>query len=217
MNEVNIMETKRITSKEIIAHLVEKFPACFSLEGKVKPLKIGIFQELATELADDEKISKTQLRQALRHYTSSWRYLKSIKTGSPRVNLVGEDAELIDQEQADYAAKTLKESQGKFANKKTQDKTENKSYKGTKAKEKGSTVSSKPRPKVGKAKKAPAKAKVKLTQAEVNSLTAGMKVMVQVGNSPLDATITEVAGKDVSVQLSSGMVVKTQADKIFTK
>ncbi|WOH39536.1 RNA chaperone ProQ [Thalassotalea fonticola] len=212
-----MMETKRITSKEIIAHLVEKFPACFSIEGKVKPLKIGIFQELATELESDEKVSKTQLRQALRHYTSSWRYLKSIKAGNHRVNLVGEDAELIDQEQADFAAKTLKESQDKFANKKTQDKKENTSYKGTKAGDKGSTVASKPKPRVGKAKKMPAKPKVKLTQAEANSLTAGMNVMVQVGNSPLDATITEVAGKDVSVQLTSGMVVKTQADKIFTK
>ena len=44
-------ETKRITSKEVIAHLVEKFPACFTLEGAVKPLKIGIFQELAAALA----------------------------------------------------------------------------------------------------------------------------------------------------------------------
>lgn len=211
------METKRITSKEIIAHLVEKFPACFSLEGAVKPLKVGIFQDLVVELESDDKVSKTQLRQALRHYTSSWRYLKSIKVGAHRINLVGEDAELIDQEQADYAAKTLKESQDKFANKKTQDKKENKAYKGTKGAEKRSTVTSKAKPKVGKAKKLPAKPPVKLTQLEANSLTEGMNVMVQVGNSPLDATITEVAGKDVSVQLTSGMVVKTKADKIFTK
>lgn len=208
------METKRITSKEIISHLVEKFPACFSLEGPVKPLKVGIFQELAVALEDDEKVSKTQLRQALRHYTSSWRYLKSIKTGSHRINLSGEDAELIDEEQANYAAKTLKESQDKFANKKTQAKKENKTYKGTKPAAKGSTITSKP---IVKAKKAPVKEKVKLTQLAADTLTAGMNVMVQVGNSPLNATITEVAGKDVSVQLISGMVVKTKADKIFTK
>ncbi|WP_068545249.1 RNA chaperone ProQ [Thalassotalea crassostreae] len=209
-------ETKRITSKEIIAHLAEKFPACFTVEGKVKPLKVGIFQELATALEGDEKVSKTQLRQALRHYTSSWRYLKSIKAGSHRVNLEGVDAELIDQEQADYAAKTLKESQDKFANKKTQDKKENKAYKGTKADKFGSTMSSKPKTKPNKAKAKP-KAKVVLTQADATALSVGMQVLVQLGNSPLDATITEVAGKDVSVQLSSGMVVKTQADKIFTK
>lgn len=212
------METKRITSKEIIAHLVEKFPACFTLEGAVKPLKVGIFKELALALAEDEKVSKTQLRQALRHYTSSWRYLKSIKLGSHRINLAGENAELIDEEQASFALKTLKESQEKFGNKKTQDKKENKAYKGTKASEKGSTKeATKQKFKAVKAKKAPAKEKVKLTQVEVNALSVGMAIMVQVGNSPLSATITEVAGKDVSVQLISGMVVKTQADKIFTK
>ncbi len=211
------METKRITSKEIISHLVAKYPACFTLEGPAKPLKIGIFQELAAELSDDDKVSKTQLRQALRHYTSSWRYLKAIKLGSHRINLAGEDAELIDEEQANHAAKTLKESQDKFANKKTQDKKENKAYKGTKAAEKGSTITSKPKVKAVQAKKAVVKEKVKLTQLEANALSAGMKVLVQVGNSPLDATITEVAGKDVSVQLVSGMVVKTKADKIFTK
>ncbi len=212
------METKRITSKEIIAHLAEKFPACFTVEGPVKPLKVGIFQELAQALAEDDKVSKTQLRQALRHYTSSWRYLKSIKEGAQRVNLSGEEIEAIDAEQASFAAKTLKESQEKFANKKPQDKKENKAYKGTKPAEKGSTTkASKAKFKAVKAKKAPAKKPVKLNKVEANALSAGMKVMVQVGNSPLDATITEVAGKDVSVQLTSGMVVKTQADKIFTK
>ncbi|WP_371372403.1 RNA chaperone ProQ [Thalassotalea aquiviva] len=211
------METKRITSKEIIAHLAEKFPACFSLEGAVKPLKVGIFQDLAEALVDDEKVSKTQLRQALRHYTSSWRYLKSIKAGNHRIDLAGEQVELIDEEQASFAAKTLKESQEKFANKKTQDKKENRPYKGTKGAVKGSTITSKPKSKAVKAKKAPAKQKVNLTQLDADTLSVGMNIMVQVGNSPLNATITEVAGKDVTVQLSSGMVVKTQADKIFTK
>lgn len=211
------METKRITSKEIIAHLAQKFPACFTIEGQVKPLKIGVFQDLAAALVEDEKVSKTQLRQALRHYTSSWRYLKSIKEGVYRIDLTGADAELIDAEQAAFAAKTLKESQDKFTSKKTQDKKENKAYKGTKPAEKGSTNTSKAKFKAVKAKKAPAKKAVKLTKLDANALVAGMSVMVQVGNSPLDATITEVAGKDVSVQLTSGMVVKTQADKIFTK
>ena len=78
------METKRTSTKEIIAYLVEKFPACFSLEGPAKPLKVGIFQDLAEQLAEDDVVSKTRLRQALRHYTSSWRYLKvSEKGGFP--------------------------------------------------------------------------------------------------------------------------------------
>ena len=115
-------EVKRVSTKEIIAYLAEKFPACFSIEGHAKPLKIGIFQDLAEKLAGDETVSKTRLRQALRHYTSSWRYLKAIKVGSFRIDIDGNDSAEIDQEQADYANKTLKESQEKFGNKNAKDK-----------------------------------------------------------------------------------------------
>ncbi|GAA5140526.1 RNA chaperone ProQ [Thalassotalea piscium] len=217
------METKRTSTKEIIAYLVEKFPGCFSLEGPVKPLKVGIFQELAEQLADDETVSKTRLRQALRHYTSSWRYLKAIKLGAFRVDITGTEVAEIDQAQADYASKTLKESQEKFGNKINKDKPAKKPYKGNNnASEK--TTSKQPKPKdtekfksVKAKKTAPAKPAVKLKPIEDSALTVGNKVKVQLGNSPLDAIITEVAGKDVSVQLNSGMVVKTQAKNIFTE
>ena len=41
-------------SKELIAYLCELFPACFIAEGEAKPLKIGLFQDLAEALKDDE-------------------------------------------------------------------------------------------------------------------------------------------------------------------
>jgi ProP effector len=112
-------EIKRTSSKDIIAYLTEKFPQCFSIKGPVKPLKIGIFQDLAERLKDDETVSKTRLRQALRHYTSSWRYLKVIKVGAFRIDIDGQNVSEIDDEQAKYASKALKESQEKFGNKKT--------------------------------------------------------------------------------------------------
>jgi ProP effector len=133
-------QEKRTSTKEIIAYLAEKFPACFSVEGPAKPLKVGIFQELAEQLADDETVSKTRLRQALRHYTSSWRYLKAVKAGAYRVDISGENVAEIDQEQADYAAKTLKESQEKFGNKNTKDKAPKKPYKGKAAEKQGAQV-----------------------------------------------------------------------------
>ncbi|MGB1197501.1 MAG: RNA chaperone ProQ [Thalassotalea sp.] len=217
-------EKKRTSTKEIIAYLAEKFPGCFSLEGQVKPLKVGIFQELAEQLADDETVSKTRLRQALRHYTSSWRYLKSIKKGAFRIDITGSEVAEIDQEQADYASKTLKESQEKFGNKINKDKPAKKPYKGNNkdksASEKAAKKPAKDNAKFNavKAKKqAPAKAAVKLKPIDDSALKVGSKVKVQLGNSPLDAVITEVAGKDVSVQLNSGMVVKTQAKNIFTE
>jgi len=67
--ENNAEGVQKLTdTKAIIAYLVEKFPLCFIAEGEAKPLKIGLFQDLAEALKDDERVSKTQLRQALRQY-----------------------------------------------------------------------------------------------------------------------------------------------------
>ena len=84
--------------KEIIAYLAEKFPLCFSVEGEAKPIKIGLFEDLAAVLADDETVSKTQLRQALRGYTMSWRYLAACKPNAVRVGLQGEEAGIVDEQ-----------------------------------------------------------------------------------------------------------------------
>jgi ProP effector len=215
------METKRISSKEIIAHLAEKFPACFTIEGAAKPLKVGIFQDLAEKLADDEKVSKTRLRQALRHYTSSWRYLKSIKAGSFRVDLDGNNAEEIDQAQAEYAAKTLKESQEKFANKKQQDNGDKKPYKNNKSSTKPAGDRKPSQKQKFKSVKTPTKKNAKpsapLKPVESATIKVSQKVKVQIGQAPMNATITEIAGNDVSVQLDSGMVVKTHIQNIFSE
>ncbi len=192
-------EVKRTSTKEIIAYLAEKFPACFSIQGTAKPLKVGIFQDLAEKLAEDDTISKTRLRQALRHYTSSWRYLKAVKLGSQRVDIDGNDVAEIDQAQADYASKTLLESQEKFGNKKPKDKTGKKQHKGSKvnvASTNNHDAEKKNKAKFNAVKssrptiKAPEKAKVVLKAAESSAIVIGAKVMVQLGNSPMNATIT---------------------------
>ena len=215
-------ESKRVSAKEIIAYLAEKFPACLSLEGPAKPLKIGIFQELAERLEGDETVSKTRLRQALRHYTSSWRYLKAIKQGQFRVDVDGKEVEEIDQEQAEYAEKTLKESKEKFGNKNTKDNKGKSSYKGKAAENKGAQSKGKPRDKskfksVSSSKRAQTKVAAKLKPVASDSVSVGKAVKVQLGNAPMDAVITEVSGDDITVQLSSGMVVKTQVKNIFTE
>lgn len=219
------VKEKRISTKEIIAYLAEKFPACFSITGAAKPLKIGIFQDLAEKLSGDETVSKTRLRQALRHYTSSWRYLKAIKVGIARVDVDGNDVAKIDQEQADYASKTLKESQEKFGNKKPKDKTAKKSYKdnvtakGTKSVNKDSTENQNKEKfkSVKSTKRTAVKPAVKLKPVETSNVVVGKNIKVQLGQSSMDAVITEVSGKDVSVQLNSGMIVKTQVKNIFTE
>ena len=57
---------KLASSKAVIAYLAEQFPQCFSASGEAKPLKIGIFEDLATRMEGDPKVSKTRLRSALR-------------------------------------------------------------------------------------------------------------------------------------------------------
>ncbi len=112
-------------SKEIVAYLVEKFPACFIAEGEAKPLKIGIFQDLAERLADDARVSKTMLRSALRQYTSSWRYLHGLKAGQARVDLDGNPGELLTEEHIEHAKQALKESKERvFASRRTNTKEE---------------------------------------------------------------------------------------------
>lgn len=216
-------EIKRTSTKDIIAYLTEKFPECFSIKGPVKPLKIGIFQDLAEKLNDDETVSKTRLRQALRHYTSSWRYLKVIKVGTSRVDVDGKDVAKIDEDQAAYASKTLKESQEKFGNKKATDSDGKKPYKGKQASTEAGT--SKPVDKKREStkfktvksttKKAVKKEVEPLKAVESTTINVGSKVRVQLGNSPMKATITEISGKDISVQLDSGMVIKTQLQNIY--
>lgn len=100
-------------SKEVIAYIAECFPKCFTLEGEAKPLKIGIFQDLAERLAEDEKVSKTQLRAALRQYTSSWRYLHGVKPGAVRVDLDGNECGVLEEEHVEHAKTTLAESKAR--------------------------------------------------------------------------------------------------------
>ena len=90
-------------SKELIAYLCERFPACFILDGEAKPLKIGIFQDLAERLAEDPKVSKTLLRSALLQYTSSWRYLHGVKAGATRVDLDCNEAGILTEEHVTHA------------------------------------------------------------------------------------------------------------------
>ncbi|KAE9540394.1 RNA chaperone ProQ [Ursidibacter maritimus] len=109
-----------LTTKEVVAYLAEKFPLCFSTEGEAKPLKIGLFQELAEALSEEGKVSKTLLRQALRNYTANWRYLHSCKEGAVRVGLNGEECGVVDATQAEHAAKSLEQAKAAYAERKAQ-------------------------------------------------------------------------------------------------
>lgn len=210
------MEQQKLTNvKEAIAFLAEKFPKCFVLNGEVKPLKIGIFQDLAAELAESEVVSKRVLRMSLRHYTSGWKYLASVKVGAHRIDLHGNNGDKVEAEHAEHAAEQLKQSKTKAAEMRRQQK----SAKSTSAKLVRATSkpekSKKPKPSSAKHQNRPASPpKMKVAPIDDNKLEVGLKVSVKVGQQPMPAVVTDVAKDGVFVQLNSGMTVKVQQQQL---
>lgn len=107
-------QPKLNSSKEVIAFLAERFPHCFSAEGEARPLKIGIFQDLVERVGGEMNLSKTQLRSALRLYTSSWRYLYGVKPGATRVDLDGNPCGELEEQHVEHARKQLKKPKPVF-------------------------------------------------------------------------------------------------------
>ncbi|CAM3748059.1 RNA chaperone ProQ [Avibacterium endocarditidis] len=198
-------EVQKLTNnKEIIAYLAEKFPRCFFLEGEAKPLKVGIFQDLAEALADDEKVSKTQLRQALRLYTAGWRYLYACKEGAERVDLQGNPAGVLEKEHAEHAAQKLAESKAKVAEKRAAERAAN---------PKANKKPARPNTKKFVAKKP--QNKPNLVAVDVTTLAQGDVVKVKAGNSTKRAVVLEVVKDNVRVELENGLTMSVTAERLF--
>ena len=199
-------EVQKLTNnKEIIAYLAEKFPLCFSLEGEAKPLKIGLFQDLSEALKDDERVSKTQLRHALRQYTSNWRYLHGCKVGAVRVDLQGNPAGELEQEHADHAAQQLAEAKALVAQKRAAEKA------AKPATEKKRPVRRTPK----QGEKNVRKPKLVLTSVNMAELQEGQQVKVKVGDRAQNAKVFEFSNETARVELDNGLVVNVTADRLF--
>lgn len=208
-------QLKLNNSKEVISFLASQFPACFCSEGEAKPLKIGIFQDLIARIPADSGISKTQLRSALRMYTSSWRYLYGIKPGAARVDLDGLACGELEEQHIEHARKQLQEAKARIRQRE-QDK------KAT-AEQKKPKPSAKPQ--VAKAKKPASSVKTKQSATagtkniqpvtpvkDIDQLTIGQNIKVKAGQSAVQGTILEISKDGVRVQLASGlaMIVKIE-------
>ena len=205
--------TEKFTNnKQIITFLTEQFPACFIAGNEpAKPLKIGVFQELASRLENETRVSKTQLRGALRQYTMSWRYLHCVKVGAKRIDLDGVEGEEVSEEHAEHAQKSLKESKEKvFANKKKNE--------ANKAPARAAKKVNIPSRKKEGTKKSVKKPEIDLSQykeANHNELKVAQPVKVLLGKSPVSGTVVEILKEEIQVQLDSGMVVKVKAKHLI--
>lgn len=100
--DINVKKDKL----KVIEWLTEHFPAAFFSKAKqIKPLKIGLFDDLIDfyERLESPPFSKKLLRDALNYYSGSPSYLSSQKANVPRVDLYGNEVDVVTEGQAKYA------------------------------------------------------------------------------------------------------------------
>ncbi len=212
--DVQLEEAPKLSSnKEIIAYLAEKFPLCFALDGEAKPIKIGLFQDLAEALQDDPRVSKTQLRHALRQYTSNWRYLHGCREGAVRV-----DSGVLEQQHVEHAAQQLAEAKAKFAEKKAAERAATKANKKRPARkpaDKKVNAKTAKKPTALRKDGSEAKPKVEFREVDFASLEKGSKVKVKVGDNAKNAVVLELIKDSARVQLENGLVMNVAAEHLF--
>ena len=200
--DAQVNSQKLTNTKDIIAYLAEKFPLCFILEGEAKPLKIGLFQDLAEALQDDERVSKTQLRQALRQYTSNWRYLHGCREGAVRVDLHGNPAGVLEAEHVAHAAQQLADAKARVAEKR-------------KAEAAAKKAQQKQRPRKPANKNTKHFNKPSLSAVDFSQISVGSVVKVKAGDHAKKATVVEVLKDSARVELENGLVMSVAADRLF--
>ncbi len=91
---------------KIINWLIEHYPAAFFKKTRlVKPLKLGIIEDIFEfyHRLETPPFSKKSMRNALTYYCTSPAYLSAQKEGKARIDLYGNEMELVTAEQAKYA------------------------------------------------------------------------------------------------------------------
>jgi len=93
-----------LAKKLIDTELQQYYPNCFNKED-IKPLKVGIRDDIR---AEHPEINKRAIKSALKAYCSNKAYLDKIKVGNKRINLAGEEIEVITEAGEQYAKDKLK-------------------------------------------------------------------------------------------------------------
>lgn len=224
-------QPKLNSSKEVIAFLAERFPLCFTAEGEARPLKIGIFADLVERVQGEENLSKTQLRSALRLYTSSWRYLYGVKVGAERVDLDGNSCGVLEEQHVEHARKQLEEAKARVQAQRAEQQAKRREAGATTEPRRPRPAAKKPAPRRENAPAAvagqenrkprtprpPREEKREPRQVpvtDISKLQIGQEIKVRAGKSAMDATVLEIAKDGVRVQLSSGLAMIVRAEHL---
>lgn len=197
------------STKAVLAYLIELFPQCFIKEGEAKPLKIGIFQDIAQRLSEDESVSKTQVRAALRQYTSSWRYLYGVKEGAKRIDLDGNEGDAVEQEHIDHAKEQLEASKAKVQARRKEAAAKNQA--------KEQPAKRKPNTKKRASAKKVTSAKSKAVESRLiksEEIVEGREVKVNMGKGDMPASIVEVQKDGIRVRLANGLVMSVKQEHL---
>jgi ProP effector len=86
----------------LLATLRELFPAAFSEQPK--PLKLGVHRDVIERLGP---VSHRELRGAFAFYTGSLQYQRALKPGATRIDLDGNAAGVVTEDEAAHAQQTI--------------------------------------------------------------------------------------------------------------
>ena len=224
-------QPKLNSSKEVIAFLAERFPLCFTAEGEARPLKIGIFADLVERVQGEENLSKTQLRSALRLYTSSWRYLYGVKVGAERVDLDGNSCGVLEEQHVEHARKQLEEAKARVQAQRAEQQAKRREAGETTEPRRPRPAAKKPAPRrenapaavAGQENRKPRTPRPpreekreprRVPVTDISKLQIGQEIKVRAGQSAMDATVLESAKDGVRVQLSSGLAMIVRAEHL---
>ena len=89
--------SKKKARREALTLLAERFPNCFSVEGRREPLKVGIHADILAAL--NGAIGRDELRRVLASYTGQSTYLRGVVSGAYRRDLDGKPASVVTPEE----------------------------------------------------------------------------------------------------------------------
>lgn len=102
--------TAKSARNQALMWLAEQFPLAFDNSQRIRPLKLGIMQDILqlADMAAAAGISKSKLREAVVIFTRRIDYLTCIKAKEMRINLYGEDVSRVTEEEAENAVIKIK-------------------------------------------------------------------------------------------------------------
>jgi ProP effector len=109
INAIQKKESKK-TRTQALQWLADTFPEAFDNKIRIRPLQIGILDAILeqAELAQQQGISKSKLREAVVIYTRRLDYLVCLKARETRVDLQGKPCTQVTEEEAASAAIKVK-------------------------------------------------------------------------------------------------------------